>query len=705
MISSQHLENIQSQLSQFATQGNFNTVIATAFGEQIDQLQLEDLRKQLLNGDFSVIPDIQVLYGGELGTANGAYSSELDRIFVSSDFLAHASEKMVTSLLLEEVGHRIDRLLNSNMDSPGDEGEIFSLLVTGNDLSPETLAVLKSQNDHGMIRINETSSGQDIETRITIEKQDITGTEGDDNNIGSNNSGLVGSPEKDSIQGLGGNDAIFGFGGDDFINGGSGNDTLRGDDGNDSIVGEGGDDFIDGGNGDDVVGGSNGDDRISGGDGNDTLGDDGGGQDALFGGLGDDRYILTDRNGGSRISDLGGIDVLSLREGGTPDRISLNIDGFNRGVAGLQRTSTDLIIDLNRNGVIDPVDDLTIANFFDGVSAGSGFIETLENLSGSSTLDVFSKNQVSFQINSQSQNRFSEVGIFKVDDGLGNINGIKPTDAGYLEAALQRFQVVSSIIPTSNLPQGFDGKTTRSLTSGYGDIVRFGFIKDTSINALRQNPALANSLILSETAVTLTPGDIPIIWQSPIDVSLTAKVDQKLLPSLGVNTQNSSQGELLDFRNSASNVSATFSVYREAAYENSIYFYAINDETGAILDSVSGKVLTPIDAGYVQAAVRNSLADVNLSTGNQLTTTATATFNKGGLFAPIIVANGKKEAFLDNNLNNDPDAYTPFTLGNADKVDHVRLLGDNTFGFEDLKGGGDQDYNDIIVRIALQPAL
>lgn len=694
MINSQYLENVQSQLSLFATQSNFNKIITTAFGKQIDPLQVEDLRKQLLADDFSIIPNIQILYNGELGKANGAYSSELDRIFVSSDFLAFASKQMVTSLLLEEIGHRIDHLLNGNLDSPGDEGEIFSLLVNGNNLSPEILANLKSQDDHGIIVLNKNSLGR--ATIITIEKQDITGTENSDDP-------LSGSPENDSISGLGGNDRIFGFGGDDFINGGSGNDTLRGNDGNDRIVGESGDDFIDGGSGNDAISGDNGNDRIFGGEGNDTLGDDGGGRDELFGDLGDDRYILTDRNGGSRINDSGGIDIFGLRKGGTPDRISLYFGEFNSGVAGLQRTSTDLIIDLNRDGLAKPEDDLSIVNFFDGVSAGSGFIETLENLSGSSVLSLFSKNQLSFQINSQNQNRFSEVGIFKVDDGLGNINGIKPTDSGYLEAALNRFQVVSSVIPASSLPQGFDGKTTRSLTSGYGDIVRFGFIRDTSIDVLRQNPALASSLIFSETAVTLTPGDIPITWQSPIDVSLTAKVDQKLSPSLGTSTQTSSQGEFLDFRNSISNVNATFSVYREAAYSNSVYFYAINDETGAILDSVSGKVLKPTDAGYVQAAVRNSLADINLSTGNQLTTTSTATFSKGGLFAPIIVVNGKKDALLDSSLSNDPDAYTSFTLGNADKVDHIRLLGDNTFGFEDLKGGGDRDYNDMIVKVALQP--
>ncbi|QKQ73186.1 DUF4114 domain-containing protein [Nostoc sp. TCL240-02] len=38
---------------------------------------------------------------------------------------------------------------------------------------------------------------------------------------------------------------------------------------------------------------------------------------------------------------------------------------------------------------------------------------------------------------------------------------------------------------------------------------------------------------------------------------------------------------------------------------------------------------------------------------------------------------------------------------NPDKTDRIRLLGKNTFSFEDLPNGGDKDYNDIIVQLNL----
>jgi Ca2+-binding RTX toxin-like protein len=318
------------------------------------------------------------------------------------------------------------------------------------------------------------------------------------------------------------------------------------------------------------------------------------------------------------------------------------------------------------------------------------------------TGDKGSKN-ITFQISSQHQTKFAETGLFKVDDNLGTINNIKPGDPGYLAAALDRFQIISSIIPIANRPQGFDGNTNRSLNLNYGDIVRFGIVNEGSIDQIRQTPANLNQLILSEpTTLTVTDsnGNLTLNWQTPFNLNLTATIDSTPSLTLGTTTQNTPQGELIDLRQTTTDTTATFSLYREAAYNNHVYFYALQNTTGTILDGTT--TLNPTDPGYIQAALRNSIADINLSTTNQSTSIFTSKLTKGTLFAPIIVVNGTKDALLDNNQSNDPNAYTSFILGNADKTDHIRLLGDNTFGFEDLANGGDLDYNDIIVKVNLQ---
>ena len=84
-----------------------------------------------------------------------------------------------------------------------------------------------------------------------------------------------------------------------------------------------------------------------------------------------------------------------------------------------------------------------------------------------------------------------------------------------------------------------------------------------------------------------------------------------------------------------------------------------------------------------------------LQTDNQQTTTFDGTFDGGSILAPFIVIDGN----VDKAINNNAEVYFSFLGANSDGVDHIRLLGDNTFGYEDLAGGGDFDYNDMIVKV------
>lgn len=64
-----------------------------------------------------------------------------------------------------------------------------------------------------------------------------------------------------------------------------------------------------------------------------------------------------------------------------------------------------------------------------------------------------------------------------------------------------------------------------------------------------------------------------------------------------------------------------------------------------------------------------------------------------------MIANGRPSAFSDANTANDPPVYFPYLGANADGRDHIRLLGDNYFGFEDLPlGNADFDSNDFTLK-------
>ena len=157
-----------TKLQQFANQPDFIDKLRVAFGDSFDPNIARGIASLFQAGDFSLIPDIQILSNGELAGANGAYAGALDEIFVSSDFLAQHPDDLnaVSELLLEEIGHKFDRLLNGSVDSPGDEGAIFRLLATGQTLSDGILAGLKAQDDHSVITVD----GQAVAHRVALKR-------------------------------------------------------------------------------------------------------------------------------------------------------------------------------------------------------------------------------------------------------------------------------------------------------------------------------------------------------------------------------------------------------------------------------------------------------------------------------------------------------------------------------------------------------
>lgn len=120
-----------------------------------------------------------------------------------------------------------------------------------------------------------------------------------------------------------------------------------------------------------------GNNKLNGGSGNDFL--YGSGRDNILkAGLGNDIYELDPLvSGGSQIQDTGGVDTLKL------DGITLSLLTPRVGLVGLQKDATNLLIDLNQDGVIDSKNDLNIVDFFNSSGgSGTGFIETISNLSG-----------------------------------------------------------------------------------------------------------------------------------------------------------------------------------------------------------------------------------------------------------------------------------------------------------------------------------
>jgi len=117
-------------------------------------------------------------------------------------------------------------------------------------------------------------------------------------------------------------DTIFGAGGNDILNGAAGNDTINGDSGNDSLNGGLGENFL------------------YGGEGNDTLNAFDPGFDDLFGGIGDDVYIVS-TGGDNLVEGLNqGIDIVWSS---APYTLDANVENLLlRGVAAVNGTGNAL---------------------------------------------------------------------------------------------------------------------------------------------------------------------------------------------------------------------------------------------------------------------------------------------------------------------------------------------------------------------------
>ncbi|NEO27495.1 MAG: choice-of-anchor D domain-containing protein [Kamptonema sp. SIO4C4] len=180
------------------------------------------------------------------------------------------------------------------------------------------------------------------------------------------------------------------------------------------------------------------------------------------------------------------------------------------------------------------------------------------------------------------------------------------------------------------------------------------------------------------------------------DVVLTLNQTNRSVP-LGVGEGQQLNQEIIDLSDVAGTVEATFTLYREARFNNVVGLYRLDDAQG----SVNG--IQPNQEGYAQAALENRVDGVNLSVANQQVARSQATLSGQSLYGVFLVVNDSVDGFLadnpENSLGASPQAYFAYLGANPDQFDHVQLLGNNLFGFEDLRNGGDRDYNDIILQV------
>ncbi|MBI1917260.1 MAG: DUF4114 domain-containing protein, partial [Planctomycetes bacterium] len=136
---------------------------------------------------------------------------------------------------------------------------------------------------------------------------------------------------------------------------------------------------------------------------------------------------------------------------------------------------------------------------------------------------------------------------------------------------------------------------------------------------------------------------------------------------------------------------------RDAAFRNELGVVVVDDSSGRIGN------LQPEDPGYAAAALAHPSRKVLFSGRPNAGDTKTVKLPARRHFIFYFVQNATANDFLarnpGNQLDKTPVVFFSIKRANPDGIRHMRENPANVFGFEDIAGGGDKDYNDIAVRM------
>lgn len=336
----------------------------------------------------------------------------------------------------------------------------------------------------------------------------------------------------------------------------------------------------------------------------------------------------------------------------------------------------------------DDLLDLTVPEFDSDEPGNQGFFRANTNLS------VELKIQLSATVNIT---RPIELVIYEVDDENGSIDGETPDDtpgSAYQEAIGGRILDIMSLLEgldfnASGLPEGLQDLADLYQFSQIIDLAagkRFGFLLVEGGSYGDQGASVFLSNTFSRNGEFNANGFDLTFEGSNLAFQLEVKANE-YAPALAKKRFGFQTGreylECLDRRGEDALTGNTVRVYSEAAFDNLVGFYRTN-ANGDVL-SATGEVRASVgDSNYFTELVTNRL-DISLSAN----TTTTIDFVGNAIITPFLVSNGTFENFQN--------IFTPFY--STDNFDHFRLLGSGTFAVEDQFGGGDQDFDDMIIQV------
>ncbi len=366
-----------------------------------------------------------------------------------------------------------------------------------------------------------------------------------------------------------------------------------------------------------------------------------------------------------------------------------------------------------------------------------------------------------FTVTEQDASEPVEVGVFLVDDDGNVIDTEDGTTivlsaedlAGDLEGAnlaavLDESAVILSTLDSDPAGESIDSDVLTDLTRtieladifGPGELsganAVFFFIEDGSVNSLIEElgdpeaeEGSGGNFEVTGVGLGLDDNDFQI--DAGENLPLVANFVQGDPPVGNSGLQGTDGTELLDFTGLVGDengeIIGTLNLVESVAdFDNLVTFIRVDDENGfvngldptsdadsvAFIDAIFADPtrIAGIDLDGVDGA-DDGVVGINSDTAGD--GSVSIIFEADEIYLPVLIANAGdltadadtlQQALVDEIASDDPTdgdilAYTGIAGANPDGLDHVRLLGDNVFGFEDLFNTGDADFNDFVVGL------
>ena len=351
---------------------------------------------------------------------------------------------------------------------------------------------------------------------------------------------------------------------------------------------------------------------------------------------------------------------------GVPDLFSLNlIDGGYGDKDGL---SNGKIVDPSFAGFAD-LNNISFSNQASGMltvaqpgNSAPAAVSLRANLSGRSS----TSNEIGYV-------------VLAPDELPGSANLLN--DFAWLRG---RAKTLLSSLESTDVTLPANTRFERDILLINGQSLKFFEVQDASLNQLT---SLSDSRFRYLNAADIGNNQASFSSSSGVRFSL------EILPGdLGLNAliaQAQVQAPVLDLSalTAAQSLRGTVALGREAEFDSVVGFYRTLDVQGTIVAADGVTRLRPGDRGYGEVAVRagnlvNQLSNLSLA-DDSITSRNFAGVTGGGFLAPYALVNG--------------NTFFAFSAASSDGISHFRSLGNNLFGLEDVFGGGDSDYDDVVI--------